>query len=165
MNTNKILELLILLFKAKGKKIDDETKVIIKSWIFCCEKYNLNENDVSNAIDILIRTKTPYGIEFADIYEIARPKINYKEKALDEWENILHGCRGHAFQGDHLAAECFLKISDFQKYGYETDSFKKEQVRREFLALYQDKLKELKCTVKNAENLLENGQRKTLNEY
>ena len=154
MADNKITQLLILLFKAKGKKIDNETKVIIKSWIFLCDKYGLNENDVSKGIDVLIRTKTPYGIEFADIYEIARPKMNYDEKAHEKWEVILKGCRGDSYERTDENKDAILifnKISSFGEYGYSSDEFKKNRIRNEFFNLFKEKLKSNDAQPKNLE--------------
>ena len=68
--------------------------------------------------------------------------MNYDELALNQWNEIVKGCRGHVYRGEQMAAECFLMISDFKEYGYLTDEFKKNQIRREFLKLYKDKLTE-----------------------
>ncbi|NHZ85011.1 MAG: hypothetical protein GWP19_03920 [Planctomycetia bacterium] len=139
MNKQKINQALMTLLITKGIK---DYSVICDVWIKLLERYNLADNKILKAIDKLIITEIKYGLQFNHLYNFIQgtttPDLN--DKIETEWQNILHICRGNSGEVNSLAEKCFLMITDYDRYGYSENDFKKSNWHKRWVELYKQKL-------------------------
>lgn len=134
MDGKNLSKLIIILFESKLKNY---TEITVSTWVDLLNKFP--ENEVIAAIENLIYKKDDF-ISIGQIFEIINPPPNLEEKVQKEWGNILRKCQGKSAEIDSMAAECFKMISSYDGYGYETDEFKKERIKREWKELYKKTL-------------------------